>query len=335
MHTKNLLITGGAGFIGSNFINHYLSGHPNVRIINLDKLTYASNLKNLEGFQNHKNYVFVQGDICDRDLLELLFEKYEIDSVIHFAAESHVDNSISTPSSFIHTNILGTFELLDVARRKWMKNPFEFNNAFKNSLFYAISTDEVYGTLGPTGYFTEQTSYAPNSPYSASKASADMIARSYFHTYGMNIIVSNCSNNYGPHQHSEKLIPTIIRNALAGQDIPIYGDGGNVRDWLYVEDHCRAIELIFNKGKAGEFYNVGGACELTNNDVAGLVCKLLDKARPLKNKSYKEQIAYIKDRPGHDLRYAVSFNKINKLFGWFPLEKFESGLTKTIDWYLK
>ena len=259
-----ILVTGGAGFIGSNFIYYQLSHHPEDNILCYDALTYAGNLKNLSEVQKSLNYTFYQGDICDRKLIENLFKKYDFQGVIHFAAESHVDNSISNPDAFITTNIHGTFTLLDVACHHWLDAPFSVKKNYENARFHHISTDEVYGTLGDTGLFTESTPYAPNSPYSASKASSDMIVRAYFHTYGMNVTTSNCSNNYGPKQHNEKLIPTIIRKALTGQNIPIYGDGKNVRDWLFVLDHCTGIDLVFHKGKAGETYNIGGRNEKNN-----------------------------------------------------------------------
>lgn len=330
----NILITGGAGFIGSNFIPYFLKQNPLVNIVNLDKLTYAGNLGNLKEVSNHINYTFVKGDICDRDLIENLFNQYNFQGVIHFAAESHVDNSIKNPNAFINTNVLGTFNLIDVAKNQWMDSPFKVKEQHKNSRFHHISTDEVYGTLGETGLFTEQTPYAPNSPYSASKASSDFIIRSYFHTYGMNVVTTNCSNNYGPKQHDEKLIPTIIRKALAGEAIPIYGDGKNVRDWLYVEDHCEGILLAFKKGIHGETYNIGGKNEQDNLYIANRICEVLDEVEP-KNKSYKDQITFVQDRPGHDFRYAIDATKIEKNLGWQARENFESGIKKTIDWYIK
>lgn len=268
MSETSVLVTGGAGFIGANFVPYFAAKYPNCRVINLDKLTYAGNPENLSECASMPNYTFVQGDICDRALVEKLFREYDIKGVIHFAAESHVDNSISGPQAFIETNILGTFTLLDVARNHWMSAPHQVKPGYENARFHHISTDEVYGTLGETGFFTETTAYAPNSPYSASKASSDMIVRSYFHTFGMNVTVSNCSNNYGPKQHPEKLIPKIISNALEGKNIPIYGDGKNVRDWLYVLDHCKAVDLIFHRGKAGETYNIGGHNEKTTSKLS-------------------------------------------------------------------
>jgi dTDP-glucose 4,6-dehydratase len=328
-----ILVTGGAGFIGSNYIVYFLEQHPLVKIVNIDKLTYAGELSNLEEIKHHKNYTFIKGDICDRDLIESIFTKYNFTGVIHFAAESHVDNSIKSPNEFINTNVLGTFNLLDVAKNHWMESPHMVKQEHKKSRFLHISTDEVYGTLGDEGLFTEQTPYAPNSPYSASKASSDFIARSYFHTYGLYVVTTNCSNNYGPKQHDEKLIPTIIRKALKGENIPIYGDGKNIRDWLYVLDHCKGIDLAFNKGVTGETYNIGGKNERNNFYIAKTICEILDKVLP-KKQSYKEQITFVKDRPGHDFRYAIDASKIEKDLGWQAKENFETGIKKTIDWYI-
>jgi len=333
MKNRTLLITGGAGFIGSNFIPYYLETNPDVHVLNLDKLTYAGDLSNLKELENNDRYTFVQGDICDRALVEKLFEAHNFIGVIHFAAESHVDNSIKNPGAFIDTNITGTFNLLDVAKKHWMEGPNQVKAGFENARFHHISTDEVYGTLGVTGLFTEQTPYAPNSPYSASKAASDFIIRSYFHTYGMNVVTTNCSNNYGPKQHDEKLIPTIIRKAISGESIPIYGDGKNIRDWLYVLDHCKGIALAFKKGKAGETYNIGGRNERDNLYIVNTICKILDKIKPSKT-SYKEQITFVKDRPGHDFRYAIDASKIENELAWEANENFESGIQKTIEWYL-
>ncbi|MEZ4796969.1 MAG: dTDP-glucose 4,6-dehydratase [Flavobacteriaceae bacterium] len=334
MKDKNILITGGAGFIGSNYITYFLNIHKRIKLINLDKLTYAGELSNLNEVSTHRNYRFIKGDICDKSLLQNIFETHKITDVIHFAAESHVDNSISSPDTFVQTNVIGTFNLLDTARNYWMEAPNLYKSSFKNSRFHHISTDEVYGTLGEKGLFTEQTPYSPNSPYSASKASSDFLVRSYFHTYGMNVVTTNCSNNYGPKQHDEKLIPTIIRKALNDENIPIYGDGKNVRDWLYVLDHCKGIDLVFQKGKAGETYNIGGKNEKNNLYIANTICDILDKIKP-KSKSYKEQITFVKDRPGHDFRYAIDASKIEKELGWEAKENFETGIKKTIKWYLK
>lgn len=331
----SILVTGGAGFIGSNFIPYFIEKHSDYHIINLDKLTYAGNLANLSEVEDSDQYTFVQGDICNRELVEYLFRQYDIRGVIHFAAESHVDNSINGPEIFIKTNINGTFTLLDVARKYWMDAPFQYKKDYEGCRFHHISTDEVYGTLGKTGFFTETTPYAPNSPYSAAKASSDLIVRAYHHTYGMNVTTSNCSNNYGPKQHNEKLIPTIIRKALAGENIPIYGDGKNIRDWLYVIDHCAGIDLIYHRGKAGETYNIGGRNERTNLQIVDTICTILDDQRPrTDSKSYKELITFVKDRAGHDRRYAIDATKIEKELGWRADENFESGILKTVEWYL-
>ena len=333
MHT--ILVTGGAGFIGSNFIPYFIENNPNYHIINLDLLTYAGDLINVSEVENHPRYTFVQGDICDRNFIEELFQKYQFHDVIHFAAESHVDNSISGPEAFIKTNVLGTFNLLDTARKLWMSAPNQYNADFINARFHHVSTDEVYGTLGETGLFEETTPYAPNSPYSASKAGSDMIVRSYFHTYGMNVVTTNCSNNYGPKQHDEKLIPTIIRKAILGENIPIYGDGKNVRDWLYVLDHCKGIELAFKTGKSGETYNIGGRNERNNLYIVDVVCSILNELQPKSEGKYQDQITFVTDRPGHDLRYAIDATKIENELGWQADENFETGIKKTIVWYLK
>lgn len=331
---KSILVTGGAGFIGSNFIPYFLENNSEYHVVNIDALTYAGNLENLSEVKDNASYTFIKGDICDRHWVEQLFNHYQFQGVIHFAAESHVDNSISGPEAFIKTNVLGTFNLLDTARKLWMKGPNEYNETFKNARFHHISTDEVYGTLGETGLFKETTPYAPNSPYSASKAGSDMIVRSYYHTFGMDVITTNCSNNYGPKQHQEKLIPTIIRKALLGENIPIYGDGKNVRDWLYVLDHCKGIELVFKKGKSGETYNIGGRNEKNNLYIADKICSILDQIKPKKNGRYKEQITFVKDRPGHDLRYAIDASKIENELGWKADENFDTGIVKTIEWYI-
>ena len=333
---KNILVTGGAGFIGSNFIVHILNTRSDVTLINLDVLTYAGDLANLDEIKSNKNYTFEEGDICDRPFVERLFEKYQFDGVVHFAAESHVDNSIEGPEAFIRTNVFGTFTLLDVARKSWMGEPFKTRAGKEGNRFLHVSTDEVYGSLGADGLFSETTAYAPNSPYSASKASSDFMVRSYFHTYGLNVVTTNCSNNYGPKQHKEKLIPTIIRKALAEQPIPIYGDGKNVRDWLYVLDHCKGIFLAFEKGLAGETYNIGGRNERNNNQIVDKICGLLDEAKPRANgKSYKDLITFVKDRAGHDKRYAIDASKIESQLGWRAEEVFDTGILKTINWYLR
>jgi dTDP-glucose 4,6-dehydratase len=331
---QSVLITGGAGFIGSNFLEYIVQKNPGIRYVNLDALTYAGDPDNLSGIKASANYVFEKGDICDRDLVQALFDKYDFRGVIHFAAESHVDNSITGPEAFIRTNVMGTFTLIDVARKYWMTGPGSYREGYENCRFHHISTDEVYGTLGAEGLFTEETPYAPNSPYSASKASSDMIVRSYFHTYGMNVVTTNCSNNYGPKQHIEKLIPTIIRKAIAGEQIPIYGDGKNVRDWLYVLDHCKGIELVYKNGKTGETYNIGGRNERNNLYIANAICNHLDSMRPKASGSYSSQITFVKDRPGHDMRYAIDATKIEDELGWKADENFETGIVKTIEWYL-
>jgi len=342
----NLLITGGAGFIGSNFIPYFLEKYPEYNVINLDKLTYAGNLENLKEVESNSRYKFIKGNICNRELIEYIFNEYDIQGVIHFAAESHVDNSIKNPEIFIETNVNGTFTLLDVAYKYWMKKPFEYKDEYQNCRFHHISTDEVYGTLldNPNILFTEKTPYAPNSPYSASKASSDMIVRSYVETYGLNCVITNCSNNYGSKQHDEKLIPTIIRNAIRGNPIPIYGDGQNIRDWLYVLDHCKGIDLVYHKGKVGETYNIGGRNERTNIYIAEKICEILDELYPININmqitnnqltSYKDLITFVEDRVGHDRRYAIDASKIKNELGWKADENFESGILKTIQWYLK
>jgi dTDP-glucose 4,6-dehydratase len=333
--TQKLLITGGAGFIGSNFISMLLKNETDLHVVNLDLLTYAGDEGNMKEFAAHPRYSFVQGDICDRELVDSLFAENGFTGVIHFAAESHVDNSILGPEAFIRTNINGTFTLLDVARKYWMEGPFAKKADYQKARFLHISTDEVYGSLGPEGLFTETTPYAPNSPYSASKASSDMIVRSYHHTYGMDVVTTNCSNNYGPNQHDEKLIPTIIRNAVQGKPIPIYGDGKNIRDWLYVEDHCRGIWLAYSNGISGETYNIGGKNERTNIEIATAITGLLDTLHPREDgSSYASLISYVADRPGHDRRYAIDAQKITKSLGWSAHETFDTGLEKTINHYL-
>jgi dTDP-glucose 4,6-dehydratase len=333
LNYDNILITGGAGFIGSNYVS-YLLESTTANVYVLDKLTYAGDMQNLESVSNKSNFFFIQGDICDKDFVEEMFQKHQFDQVVHFAAESHVDNSISGPAEFIETNIVGTFNLLQSAYKTWMEGPGKMKEPFEHARFLHVSTDEVYGTLGETGLFTEKTPYAPNSPYSASKASSDFIVRSYFHTYHLPVVTTNCSNNYGPNQHKEKLIPTIIRKALADEPIPIYGDGTNVRDWLYVLDHCKGIKLVVEKGVLGETYNIGGRNERQNLYIAETICKILDDLVP-KEKSYNEQISFVTDRPGHDFRYAIDASKIENELGWKAEENFESGILKTIRWYLQ
>ncbi|AVK82726.1 dTDP-glucose 4,6-dehydratase [Lysinibacillus sp. B2A1] len=330
---KNILVSGGLGFIGSNFIQYMNDHYQDYNIINVDSMTYAADEKNIDSLSVPENYEFIKGDIRDKELLTQLFERYDITDVIHFAAESHVDNSIKNPSIFAETNVMGTLNLLEVARNNWMIEPFNYKEEKINSRFHHISTDEVYGTLGATGYFTECTSYAPNSPYSASKASSDMLVRSYFHTYGLKVVTTNCSNNYGPKQHDEKLIPTLIRNAIQGNILPIYGNGENIRDWLYVQDHCTGIDRVFHQGNAGETYLIGGHNEKTNIEIAYIICDYLDQRLP-KVESYRQQIQFVEDRHGHDFRYAIDSSKIQHELDWQPQETFATGIVKTIEWYI-
>lgn len=331
---KNILLTGTAGFIGSNFVPYFLDKYSEYNLINIDLLTYAGNLENLKECEKNPRFKFIKGDICNRELVEFIFKEFDISGIIHFAAESHVDNSIKNPEAFIKTNVNGTFTLLDVAYKYWMNKPFAYKDEYKNARFHHISTDEVYGTLGETGLFSETTPYAPNSPYSSSKASSDMIVRAYHETYGLNTIITNCSNNYGPKQHDEKLIPTIIRNALANKPIPIYGDGKNIRDWLYVLDHCKGIDIAYHKGKAGQTYNIGGKNERTNLEIVARICEILDELLP-KNESYKNLLTFVEDRAGHDRRYAIDASKIENELGWKANETFDSGIVKTVEWYVK
>ncbi|MFY4863375.1 dTDP-glucose 4,6-dehydratase, partial [Aliarcobacter butzleri] len=325
-NSKTILVTGCAGFIGSNFVPYFLEKYPNYNLVNLDLLTYAGNLENLKECENNPRYKFIKGDICNRELVEFIFSEYDIKGVIHFAAESHVDNSIKNPGVFVQTNVNGTYTLVDVAKKYWMEKPFTYKEKYKNCRFHHISTDEVYGTLSldPNDLFTEKTSYAPNSPYSASKASSDMIVRAYVETFGLNAVITNCSNNYGPKQHDEKLIPTIIRNALLGNPIPIYGDGKNIRDWLYVLDHCKGIDLVYHKGLKGETYNIGGRNERTNLQIVDRICTILDQEVP-KESSYKELITFVEDRAGHDRRYAIDATKLENELGWKADENFDTG----------
>ena len=325
---NNILVTGGCGFIGTGFIRFLLLDSDfNGRIINVDKLTYAGNPENLADLEKmySERYIFVKADICDSDAITRVFDGYEIDVVCHFAAESHVDRSIVAPDAFIKTNISGTFNLLEAARR----------NLDRLILFHHVSTDEVYGSLGPDGLFTEQTPYRPNSPYSASKAASDHLVRAYSKTYGLPVTISNCSNNYGPYQFPEKLIPLMILNAMEDKPLPVYGEGKNVRDWLYVADHCRAVWQIMKRGMRGETYNIGGRCELFNIDTVNMLCDVLDEMQPRADHSSRRNlITFVKDRPGHDFRYAIDCSKLEKELGWSPLESFETGLKKTIQWYL-
>jgi dTDP-glucose 4,6-dehydratase len=324
---KTLLITGGAGFIGSNFVLYWAANHPRDRIINLDALTYAGNLENLGSVEQSANCRFVHGDICDADLVTALFSEERIDTVVHFAAESHVDRSITGPEAFINTNIQGTFTLLESARQAW-------GDSSEAGRFLHVSTDEVYGSLGPDDPpFSESNPFAPNSPYAASKAASDHLVRSYFHTYGLPVVTTNCSNNYGPYQFPEKLIPLIIINALEDKALPVYGDGLNIRDWLHVEDHCRGIEAVLQAGTLGETYNIGGCNEWTNIDIVRLICETLDELRP-GDKPKSDLITYVTDRPGHDRRYAIDAGKIIQELDWRPRYTFESGIRETINWYL-
>lgn len=324
---KSILISGGAGFIGSNLTRLFVNKYPECKFVNLDKLTYAGNLENLVDIEGKPNYTFVKGDIGDAHLLENLYGKYDFDGVLHCAAESHVDRSITDPLAFVKTNVLGTVTMLQAARDHWQGN-------FEGKLFYHISTDEVYGSLGDTGFFTEETPYDPRSPYSASKASSDHFVRAYYHTYGLPAIVSNCSNNYGPYHFPEKLIPLCINNILHGKALPIYGKGENVRDWLFVEDHARAIDLIFHQGKIGETYNIGGHNEWKNIDIIRELCRQMDKKLDKPDGTSEKLITFVKDRAGHDLRYAIDPTKLTEELGWKPSLQFEEGLSKTIDWYL-
>ncbi|KIH76774.1 dTDP-glucose 4,6-dehydratase [Geoalkalibacter ferrihydriticus] len=329
---KKVLVTGGCGFIGANFIHMVLRRFEDLRLVNLDKLTYAGNLRNLEAVADDPRYRFVKGDICDQALVEELFAEEGIDTVVHFAAESHVDRSIEGPGAFIQANIVGTFTLLEAARKHWLSDP----SAPVAPRFLHVSTDEVYGSLGETGYFTEATPYDPRSPYSASKAASDHLASAYFHTYGLPVLITNCSNNYGPFQFPEKLIPLVVHNALRGQALPVYGDGKNVRDWLYVEDHCEAVLAVLAGGKLGETYNIGGNNEKQNIEIVHLICDLLDEKIGLlvEGRTRRSLITFVKDRPGHDRRYAIDAGKIARDLGWQPRVRFEEGMRRTVQWYL-
>ncbi len=329
---RKVLVTGGCGFIGSNFIQLVAETRPSWRVVNLDVLTYAGNLKNLSGIGENAAYRFVKGDICDQALVSSLFDQERIDTVVHFAAESHVDRSIVGPDAFIRTNILGTFTLLEAARSWWLAG----DKVQAEPLFLHVSTDEVFGSLGESGYFSETTAYDPRSPYSASKASSDHLAASYFHTYGLPVMITNCSNNYGPYQFPEKLIPLIFNNARNGKELPVYGDGKNIRDWLYVTDHCQAIIEVLDKGSSGRSYNIGGNNEKTNIEVVTLICEMLDaKIGPLPDgQSRTSLITYVTDRLGHDRRYAIDSTRLKEEIGWQPSVTFEQGIEMTIDWYL-
>ena len=314
-------VTGGAGFIGANYLFYLREHYPDDRLVCIDKLTYAGDLSTLAPLLGQLNFRFAKVDICDREAVYGLFEEEHPDVVVNFAAESHVDRSIADPSLFLQTNIIGTSVLMDACRK------------YGNVRFHQVSTDEVYGSLGPEGFFTEETPYAPSSPYSSSKASSDLLVKAYARTYGMNVTISNCSNNYGPWQHDEKLIPTVIRKCLAHEAIPVYGTGRNVRDWLWVGDHCRAIDLIFHEGRSGERYNVGGHNEKTNLEIVGAICALLDELRPWTGHRYEELVTFVEDRPGHDFRYAIAPDKIRRELGWIPLISFPDGLRRTVIWY--
>ncbi|MBQ3241553.1 MAG: dTDP-glucose 4,6-dehydratase [Oscillospiraceae bacterium] len=326
---KKILVTGGAGFIGSNFVQYMLDQYEDILLVNLDALTYAGNLDNLTAVQNDPRYVFVKGDIRDRALIEQLFNTYGFDTVVNFAAESHVDRSITEPEIFLTTNIIGTQTLLDVAKKNWKTDPDDkYSREFKEGVkFLQVSTDEVYGALGPTGMFTETTPLSPNSPYSASKTGADLIVRAYHETYGMPVNITRCSNNYGPYQFPEKLIPLMINNCRNDKALPVYGDGMQIRDWLYVEDHCSAIRTVLEKGRVGEVYNIGGNNEKANIEIVKLIIEKLGKSEDL--------ITYVKDRPGHDRRYAIDNTKITTELGWSPKYVFEEGMEKTVNWYLE
>lgn len=330
---KNVLVTGGAGFIGSNFIHYLLGAEPYLRIINLDLLNYAGNLENLKDLPDPARHTFIRGDICDSGLVQEIFHTYAIDTVVHFAAESHVDRSILGPGQFVQTNIVGTYTLLEAARQAWQ---IEKTVPEGSTHFHHVSTDEVFGTLKPgEPAWGETTPYAPNSPYAASKASSDHLVRAYFHTYGLPATITNCSNNYGPRQFPEKLIPLIILNAISGRPLPIYGDGMQIRDWLYVEDHCEAIWLVAKKGQVGETYNIGGNNQPANITIVKTICSILDELEPQSGgQSHEALIQYVKDRPGHDRRYAMDITKVSGELGWYPKQSLESGLLKTVEWYL-
>lgn len=325
MHT--ILITGGAGFIGSHLVRLFTTKYPEYTIVNLDKLTYAGNLDNLRDIENKSNYTFVKGDITNADLLQTLFTQYNFTAVLHCAAESHVDRSITDPLAFVFTNVVGTVTLLQAAKENWKGD-------MADKIFYHISTDEVYGSLDETGFFTEETSYDPRSPYSASKASSDHFVRAYFHTYGLPVKISNCSNNYGPYHFPEKLIPLCIHNIINNKPLPVYGKGENIRDWLYVEDHVRAIDVIFHNGKAGETYNIGGHNEWTNIALIRELCKQMDNKLGREKGTSENLITYVTDRAGHDMRYAIDASKLKTELGWLPSLQFEEGVSKTIDWYI-
>ncbi len=326
-YIRTIAITGGAGFIGSHVIRLFVKKYPAYRIVNIDALTYAGNLENLKDIDQLPNYFFEHADICDEQKIDALFGKYNFDGIIHLAAESHVDRSIMDPLGFVRTNVLGTAVLLNTCRKYW-------NNNYSNKLFYHVSTDEVYGSLGETGFFTEETPYDPRSPYSASKASSDHMVMAYYHTYNLPVVISNCSNNYGSHHFPEKLIPLMINNIKHNKPLPVYGKGENVRDWLWVEDHARAIDTIFHKGRTGETYNIGGYNEWKNIDLVKLLCAIMDTKLGRPRGQSEQLVTYVKDRSGHDLRYAIDAAKLNRELGWKPSLQFEEGLEKTVSWYL-
>lgn len=324
---RKILITGGAGFIGSHVVRRFVTNYPDYQIFNLDKLTYAGNLENLRDIESHSNYTFLKGDVCDSGFIHRIFEKHELDGVIHLAAESHVDRSISNPMAFVETNVIGTVTLLNAAKAFWKD--------LEDKRFYHVSTDEVYGSLGDESFFVESTPYDPKSPYSASKAASDHFVRAYHNTYGLPVVVSNCSNNYGSFHFPEKLIPLTINNIKNNRPIPVYGKGENIRDWLYVEDHARAIDVIFHKGKNGDTYNIGGFNEWKNIDLVRLLCQVMDKKLGREERASEKLITFVKDRAGHDLRYAIDATKLKNELGWEPSLQFEEGLEKTVDWYLE
>jgi dTDP-glucose 4,6-dehydratase len=330
--TMNLLITGGAGFIGSNLIHQVIDQPEVVKLVNLDCLTYAGRLENLAAVANHPKYVFERVDLREKGAVLEVVQRHSITHVMHLAAESHVDRSITGPGDFVHTNVVGTFNLLEACRATWLDH--RTRNTQQASRFHHISTDEVYGSLGPTGLFTETTPYAPNSPYSASKASSDMLVRAYHHTYGLPTVITNCSNNYGPYQFPEKLIPVVIQSVLARKPVPVYGDGMNVRDWLYVRDHAEALWVVLRRGRLGETYNLGGRNEWANLNIVQLICDLIDEMAPQLGGNSRKLITFVKDRPGHDRRYAIDATKIEKEMGWLPAHKFEQGIRETVRWYL-
>ena len=336
MEAKTILITGGLGFIGGHFVHHYRQHYPGVKIVVVDKNTYAADRSRITHFERQENFAFIEADIAVGEKMHSLFQQYRPTVVVNFAAESHVDNSISGPAPFLATNVTGTFNLLEAARELWLEKPHKLKEGFYDARFYQISTDEVFGSLGQKGHFSEASNYAPNSPYSASKASADHWVRSYFHTYGLPTLISQCSNNYGSHQHEEKLIPTVIRTALKGEIIPLYGDGKNRRDWLYVEDHCTAIMRVLEKATPGESYTIGGGAERDNLTICKTILSFLDGIKPKKDgSSYQEQIRFVEDRPGHDFRYAIDARKIKSQLGWEPQNTFEEALQKTVVYYLE